>query len=178
MPIKDKSMSIIRLKSSSHHSLQSLFEDIFYRDKTGALAKSALILYNKIKQEPGLRSSEWQNYIANVFKISPLDFAEIEVLKEICKRYDVKADSKKGLRGRKPYHVLVEKHSKGRIKLEEKELELLQHVSRWHSAVSSYYSIINKLKAIGLIEKKEGNYIASNRFVASLRAIEKSLSEK
>jgi len=173
MPIKDKSMSIIRIKPSSQHSLSSFFQDIFYRDKSGSLAGSALRIYNKIRQEPGIRSSEWQEHISTVFKVTPVDFAEVAVLKEICKKHGLT----ERLRGKKPYQVLIEKHSNGKIKIDEKELALLQRVSKWHSAVSSYYSIINKLKAIGMIEKKEGNYIASNRFVNSLKAIERSLQD-
>lgn len=176
MPIKDKNMSIIRLRYSPHHSLASLFEDIFYRDKKGALASAAFAIYKKIIHEPGLRSSEWQNHISSVFKVDPLDANEALVLKEICKKHNLAENNPKGLRGKKPYQVLVEKHSNGKIKLDEKELALLRKASKWHSAVSSYYSIINKLKAIGLIEKKEGNYVQSSKFVNSLKAIEKVLS--
>ena len=177
MPIKDKRMSIIRLKPSSQHTLSSLFEDIFYRDKSGALASSALRLYNKIRKEPGIKSSDWQKHISEVFKAQPVDFAENAVLKEICRKYSVNDENPKGLRGKKPYLLLIGKHSNGKLKLDEKELSLLRRVSKWHSAVSSYYSIINKLMAIGLIDKKESSYVPSNKFINSLKSIEKTLQQ-
>jgi len=180
MPLKDKSMSIIRIRPLNSYSLQSLFEDIFYRDKTGNLVNSAILLYEKIRKDPsrGLRSSDWQNHVSDIFKVESIQFDENNALKEISQKHDsfLKAgESKRGLRGKKPYQVLLEKHSKGEIKLTEKEQDLLKRVSNWHSAVSSYYSIITKLRAIGMIEKKEGNYVISKKFVLSLKSIEKSL---
>jgi hypothetical protein len=178
MPIKDKSMSVIRVRPSSEQNLLSLFEDIFYRDKSGLLSGSALKLYNKICKENGIRSSEWQNHISEVFSVKPILAAESDNLKEICDKHSgilKHKESKSGLRGKKPYQVLMEKHMKGEIKLGEAETNLLGRVSKWFSAVSSYYSIINKLKAIGMIEKKESNYILSNRFTEKLKSIEKIL---
>jgi hypothetical protein len=180
MPLKDKSMSIIRIRPLNSYSLQSLFEDIFYRDKTGNLVNSAILLYEKIRKDPakGLRSSEWQNHVSDIFKIESIQFDENNALKELSQKYEsiLKAgESKRGLRGKKPYQALLDKHSKGDIKLNEKEHSLLQRVSNWYSAVSSYYSILNKLKAIGMIEKKEGNYVISKKFVSSLSSIEKAL---
>jgi hypothetical protein len=171
MPIKDKTMSIIRFRPNSQSSLQALFEDIFYRDKSGNLVNSALLLYDRIRKE-GLRASEWQKHISEVFKVLPTQAEETSVIESLSKKH-----LGQKLRGKKPYQTLLEMGQNGQLRLSEKEVSVLGRVSGWHSAVSTYYSIINKLKAIGMIDKKDGQYISSERFLDRLRSIEKSLQE-
>lgn len=178
MPIKDKTMSIIRLRPCAEHSLASVFGDIFYRDKSSLLANSALYIYNKLKKTPeGLKPSEWEKHVSEIFKVNYIENIDFPLLKDLCQKHSqfLKSDSKTGLRGKKPYKILLKKFLKNEIKLSEQEEALLKRVSKWNSAVSSYYSIINKLKAIGIIEKKQGCYILSNKFANCLKSIENSL---
>lgn len=181
MPIKDKTMSLIRIRTSLGHDLISFFNDIFYRDKSGLLANAALKFYEKLQKENSIPSSKWRECIFEIFGVPPIQLGESNALKEMCEKYAnflACKDSKKGLRGKKPYQILLEKHSSGEANFNEKEIALLERVSKWYSALSSYYSIVNKLKALGIIEKKEGNYTLSNKFVEKLREIEKLLIRK
>ena len=59
----------------------------------------------------------------------------------------------------------------------EDELETVKKYFEWNSCVSGYYSVVNKLKVLGIIEKKSGNYFLSKVFSAKLASI-KSLIEE
>ncbi|HLE06635.1 MAG TPA: hypothetical protein VI790_04730, partial [Candidatus Nanoarchaeia archaeon] len=74
--------------------------------------------------------------------------------------------SKAKLRGKKAFKDLLSDPS-----LEASYRDVLMRASKWHSAVTSYYSILNKLKALGLIEKADGYYVRSDKFLNRLSQV-------
>ena len=86
------------------------------------------------------------------------------VIDEACVNYlgfhreNIRA-SKARLRGKKAYKNLAERDD-----VPQQIKDVLAKVSEWNSAVTAYYSIINKFKALGLIEKSGGFYMMSDKF--------------
>ena len=168
MPIKNKTMALIRLRKTPYSGLLSFLQDVFYRDVTGVLADKALKLLKRIYKED-VKASDWRVIISELFNVSYSTSADESVLDEVCfnhlgfHRMDVEA-SKHKLRGRKVYQGLIEKDKAGVIKLSDRELSVLKKVNGWNKAVTSYYSVLNKLKALGFIEKKDKYYSKSQKF--------------
>lgn len=164
MPIKNKTMALIRLRKTPYSGLLSFLQDVFYRDVTGVLAEKALELLKMIYKED-VKASDWKKVIGSLFSVSESTSSDESMLDKVCFEYlgfhrmDVEA-SKHKLRGRKAYQELMEKNNK----LSDGELSVLKKVNEWNKAVTSYYSILNKLKALGFIEKKEGCYCKSQKF--------------
>ena len=50
---------------------------------------------------------------------------------------------------------------------------MLERAFEWNSAISAYYSVIRKLKGVGLIEKKRGYFIKSDKFLGTLKSLKK-----
>ncbi len=168
MPIKNKTMALIRIRKTPYSGLKAFLQDVFYKDETGVLAEKALELLKIAYAEP-FKSSDWKKLVSKLFNVSECTSTDERVLDEIClkhlgfHRMDINA-SKNKLRGKKAYQELMNKSKAGAIKLSEDELSVLKKVNEWNRAVASYYSILNKLKALGFIEKKEGYYCKSERF--------------
>ena len=167
MPIKDKTKSLIIIRNTPYSGFKAFLQDVFYKDKLGSLANKAYELLKLIYKAP-VPVKSWSEQIKQVFNVKGLSKEEGLVLDDLCYRHlgfhrENLDASKSRLRGRKPYQLMLKKHEQGSIKLTESEEELLKRVNAWHGAVASYYSIINKLKAIGLIDKREGCYQKSEK---------------
>ena len=188
MKYKDK--GLIRLSKEDYLSLSALLEDIFYRDKVKRLAPAALTFLEKVHKNDGLSSRDWQFHVADLFKCKPIEPGDEKALDILCQKYlnlnrADKIASKSSLRGKKPYQALLERHKRGELQLSQAEIGLLEKINTWHSAISSYYSMINKLRAMGFIEKKKSLYIKSSKFQEKLKqmdlllgAFEEKIKEK
>ncbi len=167
MVLKNKSMALIRIRKTPYSGLISFLQDIFFKDQ-----KLAKIAYNLLKEiySKGILSKDWRVIIKKYFEVSPPTSDDELKLDEACEKYlgfkrQNLIASKQKLRGKKAYKLLLEKD------IDEDIRHALEKISKWNSAVASYYSILNKLKAIGLIEKSNGMYIKSDRFKKRLSQI-------
>lgn len=178
MPLKNKTMSLIRIRSGSHYSgFASFLQDIFYRDITGNLASKALELLKIVySSEDGVPATLWKEQVSKLFSVELVKEEDENSIKAIVEKYlgfskqDLLA-SKARLRGKKPYQALLEKHKSGGIILSLDEEKVLNKVSKWYSSVTSYYSILNKLKALGILEKRNNSYRKSERFKRRLQQV-------
>jgi len=166
MTIKEKDASLVRI-GGNNNSLEDFLRDIFYKDKNGRLVKAALIFLYKISESGslGLRAKNWHFYIMDMFNVEPLEKEEEELIRSLFERY------KEHLNRKKPAQKLLSLFNNKKIELSDYELEVLKKFSVWNSSISSYYSVVNKLKAIGLIEKREGNYYLSEKLKNKMKKI-------
>jgi len=161
MPLKNKTMALIRLRKTPYSGLLSFFQDLFYKQED--LSSKALELLGFI-YENGFKASDWKEMIQQLFKVNQPTIADERVIDEACFKYlgfhreDLQA-SKAKLRGRKAYKKLLDQSN-----VADDVKVVLKKVSNWNSAVTSYYSILNKLKALGFVEKNEGVYVKSDKF--------------
>jgi len=161
MPLKNKTMALIRLRKTPYSGLHSFFQDVFY--KQDAFASKALT-FLKIIYKDNVKATDWKSSIKKLFDVNAPTIADERVIDEACFKYlgfhreDIKA-SKARLRGKKAYKNLLERND-----LPSNMRKVLKKVSQWNSAVTSYYSILNKLKALGFIEKNSGVYVKSDKF--------------
>ena len=120
MPIKNKTMALIRLRKTPYSGLLSFLQDVFYRDVTGVLAEKALELLKIICKED-VKASDWRKMVGGLFNVSDSTSADESVLDKVCfnhlgfHRMDVEA-SKHKLRGRKAYQELMDKDKAEMIK--------------------------------------------------------------
>lgn len=168
MPIKDKTKTLIIMRNTPYSGFKAFLQDVFYKDKLGFLADKAYDLLKLIYKEP-LPVKKWSEYISSVFKVERLTKDEEAVIDDLCfKHFGFHREnldaSKSKLRGKKPYQLLLAKHDRNDLKLTDREIIVIKKVNAWYSAVTSYYSIINKLKALGVIDKREGVYQKSSKF--------------
>jgi hypothetical protein len=163
MPIKEKDKGLIRLRNTQYESLQQFLEDVFYRDKNKSLTKAANQLLMKIYErgEFGLRSKNWKGHISEIFECLAPTTEDEDALLVLAKK---QLGEKKVKRGEKAYQLMLKEANEGKIKLTDEEKKLLEKICGWNACISSYYSIVNKLRAIGLIEKKKGHYFKSRKF--------------
>ncbi len=160
MPLKNKTMALIRLRKIPYSGLLSFMQDVFYKDEV--MANHALRLLERVYKQ-SIQASEWRSVVSELFGVKESSSADESVIDDACINYlgfhreDVVA-SKAHLRGKKAYKQLLDRPD---VKPEVKSV--LKRVSAWNSAVTSYYSIINKLKALGLIEKIDNSYVKSNK---------------
>lgn len=161
MPLKNKTMALIRLRKTPYSGLLSFLQDVFY--KKDELAGSALKFLRRV-YEGEVKASDWKKVIRELFGVEELSESDEQVIDQAVvkhlgfHRQNLKA-SKYRLRGKKVYKKLLEKDG-----VSEEVRVVLKKVTDWNSAVTSYYSILNKLKALGLIEKSEGFYVKSEKF--------------
>ena len=149
-----------RINSKPYMRLDAFFEDLFY--KNPKLGKIALRFVNIIYSEAsGVMADSWRSNISRLFKCYPLDENEEKMLKNILNTYFNIIKS----RGSKNYKILLEKDRNNEIELGDAERTILKRAFEWNSAVSGYYSILKKLKGIGLIKKSKGYFIRSNEFL-------------
>jgi hypothetical protein len=161
MPIKNKTMALIRVRRTPYSGLLSFFQDVFFKQE-GLALKALEIL--KIIYSHEVKAEDWNKLITRVFNVDLLSKDEELIIDEACIKYlgfhreDINF-SKARLRGKKAYKELLIREN-----IEPSIKEVLLKYSKWNSAVTSYYSIINKLKALGLIDKTNGYYNKSEKF--------------
>jgi hypothetical protein len=161
MPIKNKTMALIRLRKTPYSSLLSFLKDVFYKQED--LADKALAFLGFIYQQE-FKASDWSKMIEHLFEVKQPSSADDRVIDEACFKYlgfhreNINA-SKARLRGKKAYMKLLESPE-----VDDGVKSVLKRVSDWNGAVASYYSVINKLKALGLVEKNQGYYVSSDKF--------------
>ncbi|MDD5181892.1 MAG: hypothetical protein PHC66_01825 [Candidatus Nanoarchaeia archaeon] len=173
MPIKDKNKTLIKFRSSNYEILNDFLKDVFYKDENLSAPAYELMRLIYDRKELGLSAANWKSYIETIFNTKQVSAEDSALLDGIILKHNI-TDTK---RGSKPYENLLGMHSKGRLSLSEAEKQVLEKALKWNSCVSSYYSILNKLKAIGLVEKKQGRYHKSrsifDRFTQIRSFIEK-----
>lgn len=173
MPIKDKNKTLIKFRSDNYGSLKDFLNDIFYKDEN--LSKPAYELMRLVydRKESGLQAKNWKSYIASLFNAESLSSEENEFLARIIEKYSISTSN----RGAKPYESLLDLGKEKKIELADAEKQILEKILKWNSCISSYYSILNKLKAIGLIEKKSGRYHKSTAIFDRFRQIQGFISQ-
>jgi len=158
----------LKMDNESYKTLDNFFEDLFY--KNPKLVKAALkfidMVYSKTN---GIMASSWRSNISKLFNCYPLERNEKNMLKDVLKKYSGILPS----RGSKIYKILLEKNKNDKIKLNDSERVVLERAFEWNSAISAYYSVIRKLKGVGLIEKKRGYFIKSDKFLGTLKSLKK-----
>jgi len=173
MPIKDKNKTLIKFRSNNYEILNDFLKDVFYKDENLSAPAYELMRLIYDRKDLGLSAANWKSYIETVFNTKQVSAEDSAVLDGILNKHNV-LNSK---RGSKPYEHLLDLHSKGRLNLNDAEKQVLEKALKWNACVSSYYSILNKLKAIGLVEKKQGHYHKSklifDRFTQIKSFIEK-----
>ncbi len=168
--MKDK--VLIKLSHNSYSSLIDFLEGVFYRDKN--LAKVALKFLEKIyRTEYGISSKQWRSHISELFNCYPIDEEDEAMLNKIYEKYKNFVEKE---RGKKPYYLLLKKDKNGEIELLEDEKIILEKAAKWNASISSYYSILRKLKCIGLIEKKKGYLIKSKKIFEILKGIKECIN--
>lgn len=161
MSLKNKTMALIRLRKTPYSGLLSFLQDVFY--KKDELAEQALKLLRRV-YEKEFKASDWNKLISELFSVEEPSKSDERVIDKAVKKHlgfhreNLRA-SKYKLRGKKAYKKLLEKDG-----VSDEVRVVLKKVSDWNSAVASYYSILNKLKALGLIEKSGGVYVKSEKF--------------
>ncbi len=161
MPLKNKTMALIRLRKTPYSGLLSFLQDVFFRQEN--LAEKAIVLLGKI-YSGGYDAKSWKSVVSELFNVTPPSGKDEEVIDEACVEYlgfhreNIRA-SKARLRGKKAYKEMMERED-----IPKEIREVLGKVSEWNSAVTAYYSIINKFKALGLIEKSGSSYVMSDKF--------------
>ena len=165
---------LVSLKKENYENLKDFLSSVFYRDDSAQLSKAAFMLVHKINScgNFGLRASDWKIHVMDSFNVEQPEQGDKEIVDNMLAKYDLKR-----ARGSKPIKALLSKHKKGKLKLPKDELEVLENYLVWNSAISGYYSIIKKLKAIGFIERKEGNYFLSSKLSDRLSQIKKIIKE-
>lgn len=173
MPIKDKNKTLIKFRSNNYGAIHDFLKDVFYKDEN--LSKPAYELLRLIydRKDLGLSAANWKSYIETIFNTKQVSAEDSIVLDKALNNHSI-TNTK---RGSKPYENLLDLHGKGRLNLDETEKQVLEKALKWNTCVSSYYSILNKLKAIGLVEKKHGHYHKSTAIFDRFTQI-KSFIEK
>jgi hypothetical protein len=171
LPLKSKGRCLIKLRREGYNNIKEFLEDVFYRDSN--LAKYSYELLRMIydRKELGLQAKNWKEHIADVFDVRPLTEEESAELKKLY------AHTKSPANIKKPYLTLLRRSQRGEIELHGPEQELLKKAIAWNSFVSTYYSILNKFVAIGLVDKKEGKYVKSNTLLNQFKSIEKTITD-
>jgi hypothetical protein len=168
MALTKKTMALIRLRKTPYSGLLSFLQDVFYKQEL--LADKALNLLKIIYQE-GFDASDWKKIVKLLFSVKEPTQADDGVIDKACidhlgfHRQNIRA-SKTKLRGKKVYKKLLDNE-----KVPDEVKVVLKRVSSWNSAVTSYYSILNKLKALGLVEKASGAYVKSEKFKRRLSQV-------
>lgn len=168
MPLKNKSMALVRIRRTPYSGLLSFLQDVFFKQES--LAEKAISLL-RIIYNGDIKTAEWRRLVKELFIVEELTSSDERVIDDACIKYlglnrmDVTA-SKAKLRGRKAYKDLL-----GNGGLDNELRKVLERASRWNGAVASYYSVINKLKALGFIEKESGYYVKSDKFVNRLQQV-------
>lgn len=173
MPIKEKEKSMIKLGNQKYEDIKEFLADVFYRDKnlTDPAFEIMRLIYDR--KELGMEVKNWKEHISNTFNIEHLNEEESEQLKKVYQRFYTSVSAK----GAKPYQTLLKRAEKGEISLSSAEKEIIEKSVKWNASVSTYYSVLNKLAAIGLIEKKEGRYYKSRKILDQFKSIEKAISD-
>jgi hypothetical protein len=171
LPLKSKGRCLIKLRREGYNNIKEFLEDVFYRDSNLAKYSYELLRLIYDRKSLGLQAKNWKEHIADVFDAKPLTEEEEATLKALHARTRSKADI------RKPYLTLLRRSQRGEIELSGPEQELLKKAIAWNSFVSSYYSILNKFVAIGLVDKKEGKYHKSNSLLNQFKNIEKTIAD-
>lgn len=173
MPIKDKNKTLIKFRSNNYEVLNDFLKDVFYKDENLSAPAYELMRLIYDRKDLGLSAANWKSYIETIFNTKHISAEDSVLLDGIILKHNI-TNTK---RGSKPYENLLDLHSKGRLSLNETEKQVLEKALKWNACVSSYYSILNKLKAIGLVEKKQGHYHKSklifDRFTQIKSFIEK-----
>ena len=168
MPLKNKTMALIRVRKTPYSGLPSFLQDVFYKQEL--LADKAFLLLKVIYSKKTL-VTDWKLLVKELFGVDSPSTGDESVISEACFKYlgfhreNITA-SKAKLRGKKAFKDLLSDPS-----LEASYRDVLMRASKWHSAVTSYYSILNKLKALGLIEKADGYYVRSDKFLNRLSQV-------
>jgi transcriptional regulator CtsR len=175
MPIKEKEKCLIKISNKPYKDIREFLEDIFYKDDGKNLSKQAYEIMRMIydRKESGLQAKNWKEHIKNVFGCAPVAEEESSELKKIYGRFH-KVESS---RGKKPYLAIIKQVEEGKAQLPEAEKELLKKAIKWNSSVSTYYSVLKKLVATGLVEKREGKYFRSSKLLEQFKHIEKIISD-
>ncbi|MCD6547051.1 MAG: hypothetical protein J7K22_00695 [Nanoarchaeota archaeon] len=164
-------MALIDLNERVYKDLYDFFSDVFYKNKS--LAGYAVKLYDKISNEK-FYTKNWKSYVCQIFNAYPITEDEEKILNELCKRYF--KDNQ--LKGKKPFLKLLSNYKNGELHLTDDEVFLIKKAIMWNAAVSGYYSIINKLKSLGIIKRKGPMYVKSNKFCDSIESIRKLFNDK
>ena len=152
-----------KVGNTPYETLAEFFENLFY--KNHKLAKIALGFFEMVGSKTnGIMASSWRSNISKLFKCYPLNEDDEKALKSVLEK---NLDLLKS-RGGKNYKTILEKYKNNKIKLDDSEIDVLERAVEWNSAVSGYYSIIKKLRGVGLIEKRKGFFIKSNKFLQTL----------
>lgn len=175
MPIKDKEKCLIKVRNLPYKDIREFLEDIFYKDEDKNLSKYAYEVLRLIydRKESGMQAKNWKEHIKNIFGCATITEEETVELKKIYDRFHKVASS----RGKKPYLAIIKLAKEGKAQISEAEHVLLSKAIKWNSSVSTYYSIINKLVAVGLVEKREGKYFRSPKLLEQFKHIEKLISD-
>ncbi len=161
MPLKNKTMALIRLRKTPYSGLLSFMQDVFFRNEKQAIKAMGLL---KIIYEKKINTKDWRQIIKELFEVEEINHHDEQLIDEACIKYlgfhreNITA-SKTRLRGKKAYKELIERQD-----ISDELRKTLNKTTKWNSAVTMYYSIINKLKAIGLIEKTNSQYVKSDKF--------------
>ncbi len=162
MPLKNKSMALIRIRRTPYSSLESFMKDLFYKNEelSGKAIKLLTMIYLK-----ELKSSDWKSIITELFNVNePTSNDELIVSEALSKKGIYKEEVKSRIKLRLLHNELLNSS-------DERVVNAVKRINEWNSAVTSYYSIINKLRAVGLIEKQEGVYKKSSKFSNRLNQI-------
>lgn len=164
---------LVKIENKPYEDLNALVKSIFYKDEK--LAEIAIKILKKIyRSEFGIRSGRWISNISEFFGVYPIDESEKEIIEKINNSYLGQTKHKRGV---KQYASLIGRAKKGEITLSDEERDVLEKNVKWNSSISSYYTIIKKLKNIGLIEKKKGYLVKSKKFSNALESIKEILKE-
>ncbi len=162
MPLKNKSMALIRIRRTPYSSLESFMKDLFYKNEE--LSSKAMKLLTLIYSD-GLKSSDWKLIIRELFNVSePTKSDELIISEALSKKGVYKEEVKSRIKLRLLHNELLNSG-------DEEVINAVKRINEWNSAVTAYYSIINKLRAVGLIEKQEGVYKKSTKFNNRLNQI-------
>ena len=122
----------------------------------------------------GIPSKRWQAYVSEIFEVDLIYEDDEKVFSFLKEKYP-NLDSG---RGSKFYVNLLKLANDDKISLSKGEINALKKAVEWNSAVSGYYSIVNKLKEIGLIKKENGMLKRDESFFNNLTNLKKFLSEE
>ncbi len=166
-------MESVLLKFKNYENLHEFLECLFYKNKE--LSEPALKFLEKLDREKIMFTKKWKRYIIEIFGCYPLKENERKDLEDIYNEYHLNLE--KG-RGKKLNLKILEKSEKNEINILPEQKLLLEKSIRWNSSVSGYYSILKKLKKVGLIEKKEGEIKKSKNILKTLNKISEIFMEK
>lgn len=160
-----RDIALIKMKKE-YSSFDDFLKDVFF--KKPELSKIAIAFLQKVYSSfNGVPAEEWPRQITEFFGIYQPRDEELQKLRQLYKQHFNKEP------GVKPYQQLL----KLKEKLNAEDVEIIEKVAKWNSSVSSYYSMLNKLKALGLVERKKGKYTKSDSFGNNMSGLSKMFDE-